>query len=882
MRLPSRPLLTWTAKLRSFAGTWSMWILIIAAGSVLAGMAVGQMPVPDDDTSHTVKPNIGSNSGSLPGAETPGGAPGADISLERAHKDAFARTAMDSGYVQDCPLAANIVSDLVVTMDVDRSLLIASSMHLTATGVTPPNPPSDLNQWLQRPDGARVFAGCFIATDADINSIVWADGKLDANIDLKWNDNPHAPIGYTNKVIETNLYKSNALLTVDMCAPHPEWASGLRLSCIIGAQSTVVVRVPQPLRNSISAPVPASQQFKDGYFETTWHFDGPMPRLNVVLDAPPGVLASSWLYWNRGHVVQMPALGSASIDWYYIFDSSAIWLALLTAAVLLRGKRSAARHSSARRLILVVVAGLLLGVEIRGLGRLNEAYSNGLIVILCWALLAVAASGRRRAVAVLAISAVALIPFGWLALADELGTAMVQGLQVWFSIALLSLVTVAAWALWTQIRTVTALAGLDQDGSTWRQVYARLVDAIMVAAFMFGIGFPFGEILASGDSPFVLARLSSDLVWSTGLLFRAPLAWISLLLAISYLAGYLVERSTAARSPAWRRDGRKARWIRVANRAVAAILALLLSLSAPWTARFAIGFLPVWILQFGVLWLAFSHLNASAPARRPARPHKPRRVRLLSAAIGTPPVEAMASAAPAAPRDGAPAVAAPHDAPAAVAAAVKPNSRATGRLLALGPQPGQLANAKSAAQVAAVIAIVPVVYILWTALKQFGDQLNTSTEYLTVALLALVELVRWLVSGFLFGYLYRKLPGRIGPIKALSFAAIWVCSCLGPLVIAQISDSGVNQQVIYRSAQTALFSIILAVIIDLQTIRSANGTWRDLRKVYDLQNYGEVVAALAPAVLLVLTLAQQINAGSGEEVADTLLNGITSVLKGPL
>ena len=39
---------------------------------------------------------------------------------------------------------------------------------------------------------------------------------------------------------------------------------------------------------------------------------------------------------------------------------------------------------------------------------------------------------------------------------------------------------------------------------------------------------------------------------------------------------------------------------------------------------------------------------------------------------------------------------------------------------------------------------------------------------------AALGLVLWVVSGFVFGYLYSKLPGRIGPLKALTFAAIWI------------------------------------------------------------------------------------------------------------
>jgi hypothetical protein len=88
----------------------------------------------------------------------------------------------------------------------------------------------------------------------------------------------------------------------------------------------------------------------------------------------------------------------------------------------------------------------------------------------------------------------------------------------------------------------------------------------------------------------------------------------------------------------------------------------------------------------------------------------------------------------------------------------------------------------------------------------------------------------------------------------------------------------VSQQLIYRSAQFALFVIVLAVLIDLATIRSAGGSVRDLQKVYALQNYGQIAAAVAPALALAVTVVKELMAGSGLEVAQAFLNGISAVI----
>ena len=192
---------------------------------------------------------------------------------------------------------------------------------------------------------------------------------------------------------------------------------------------------------------------------------------------------------------------------------------------------------------------------------------------------------------------------------------------------------------------------------------------------------------------------------------------------------------------------------------------------------------------------------------------------------------------------------------------------------------GRLDNAKGAAQVAGILAIFPVGYLVWTTVGQLGGQLSTGWGLLVVVLFAFLEFVRWIVSGFVFGYLYSALPGRIGPMKALTFSGIWILSCLGPLVLARALGQDLVQETIYRSAQFALFVILLTIIVDLRKVLSEGGTWRDLQAVYDVRDYREIVAAVVPAALLIVTLAQQIVSGSGLSVADSLLNAIPSVFK---
>lgn len=841
-----------------------MWLAAIAVVSALAGIGAGVSHTQPQNDASTGKGKADSS------FATPGGAPAADVGDEKEHRQFFAHVQGPLGDVHNCPKADDIESTLTTTVSADKSLVLASSLHISANGVVPPHPSLNLGSALQRPEGARRFASCFIATDAEISSLTWADGKLEADFNLLSNDTG----GYTNHLIKATLSADHSTLYINECAPHPEWAEGVRTICQIGTRNTVVVRVKRPIENLDSTPFPTGQETKDDYVDTRWQFQGPMPPLTVMLNMPMGVFARSWLYWNRDHNFGMPRIDSpASVNLYYIGDSSAIWLALAVAAVLLRGKRTPTDQLGAsRRLLLIILASFLLGFVMHVLGRLNPPWSNGVVVVLTWGILAAAVASKRTLPIIAGLSVAALTPLCWVATRPT-SDQVVKWVITAFCVALVLLVVTAAWVVWRQLVKLIALGNGSDQAPEWYESYQRVISGLVAAAFMFAVGFPIGEALISLDSKGIVADLAGNLVWSTGLFFRTPLAWVSLLLAVSYLAEYMTSRPRGCISQLQGPRRGALRSIRAGHRVVAAILALMICLSAPWTSRFALGVvIPVWVLQFVALWLGIGLLSRGA--RLHALRQQPTRVttHLLYAATGT------SSNVGSAIRGGEDT---PQSAGASAAVATMTDRRAALRLLNLGSQPGQLANAKVAAQIASIIAIIPVAYLIWTTLAQFGGRLASNTGILIVALFAILEFARWVVSGFVFGYLYPKLPGRIGPVKALSFAAIWAVSCIGPSVIAEATGSHLTQETIYRAAQFALFAIVLAVALDLKTVKAAGGTWRDLRTVYDLQSYGELAAAVTPAALLALTLGQQIVAGSGVDVANTLLSGITSVLKGP-
>jgi hypothetical protein len=201
-------------------------------------------------------------------------------------------------------------------------------------------------------------------------------------------------------------------------------------------------------------------------------------------------------------------------------------------------------------------------------------------------------------------------------------------------------------------------------------------------------------------------------------------------------------------------------------------------------------------------------------------------------------------------------------------------------LLALGSGGGSwLTCGRRAAAQGSVIGAVFVAYFTWAAAGQLNESTDWSTGLLLVVISLATEAIRWIALSFIFGALYRLLPGRIGPLKAASLSAIWIAGAVLPFAVARVLGGDSGQQLIYRATQTVLFLVALAIIYDLVTLRAAGGSWRQLRELYNLESYGQVIASVAPILVLGITLAQQVISGSGFDVATSFVNGLSSLIK---
>ena len=474
--------------------------------------------------------------------------------------------------------------------------------------------------------------------------------------------------------------------------------------------------------------------------------------------------------------------------------------------------------------------------------------ADGVIVIAAWTILSIAMARTHalKAVTVVA-SLIALLPLLFL----SIWTAGARVPLLIFCIGFTALVVTAGWALWGQVASLFGLVSMDDRPTATQEVFRNAMYFLVASAFMFAIGFPVGQVSYVLEGWHLPGNeLAQNIIWTTRLDFRLPLAWVSLLLVVSFLAAYML---TPSRQSTGRRD--------------ALVLAMMFCLSAPWINQIAIAVVtsvPVWLVQFGILVLLFELLRT-----RDLRQNEQR----FAVGDGSSPSESAGAEQQVANDRGA-------DSGAGSASSGTVGIQEGVLLRNLGSPGGSARQRQRCGAGGRYPRNIPG----WLPLScrivgQLGGQLSTGWGLLVVVLFAFLEFVRWVVSGFVFGYLYSALPGRIGPMKALTFSGIWILSCLGPLVVARALGQDLFHETIYRSAQFALFLIVLTIIVDLRKVLSDGGTWRDLQAAYDVRDYREIIAAVVPAALLIVTLAQQIVSGSGLSVADSLLNAIPSVFK---
>jgi hypothetical protein len=199
-------------------------------------------------------------------------------------------------------------------------------------------------------------------------------------------------------------------------------------------------------------------------------------------------------------------------------------------------------------------------------------------------------------------------------------------------------------------------------------------------------------------------------------------------------------------------------------------------------------------------------------------------------------------------------------------------------VLVHGPEGTWRGNLRATVELGAFLSLIPVAYFLWALLQAVPER---STDPLGVAFLVgntVMEAARWMSTAAVFGLLYPRLWGYIGPLKALSLSAVWFGAAAAGEVAARWTDHGSGRVWSFPGFQLLLFTGVLAVAYDLRTLHRRGLGWRQLQRAYGIERTRDLVAVAVPITLAVVAIAQQLATGTGLDFVQQIVDNIPRVL----
>ncbi|MEU0934296.1 DUF6185 family protein [Embleya sp. NPDC005971] len=188
--------------------------------------------------------------------------------------------------------------------------------------------------------------------------------------------------------------------------------------------------------------------------------------------------------------------------------------------------------------------------------------------------------------------------------------------------------------------------------------------------------------------------------------------------------------------------------------------------------------------------------------------------------------------------------------------------------LSWGPRPTWWGNARRASFFAGMTGIPATAVMFWA--ERIKGDLRTNLTYDRHALLdSITDLASWQVTwagaGFVLGALWRILPGRRGPMRALCLSAVYAL----PVLFDRMLNTAFHQAVGNLTLATALLLLILTVTgiaMDIDTFRVERRYWPTraglLLSLYQLRTASIQIAFLIAQLAAILSIWQQVRHGS--------------------
>lgn len=210
-----------------------------------------------------------------------------------------------------------------------------------------------------------------------------------------------------------------------------------------------------------------------------------------------------------------------------------------------------------------------------------------------------------------------------------------------------------------------------------------------------------------------------------------------------------------------------------------------------------------------------------------------------------------------------------------------------GSLVQRGPFRDVRSRANVSLAWATLLSVVPVAYLIWgtlTTLPKYSTQ-PINTSYVLSQIVA--EIVRWVLTGWLYGLLVPVLPGRVGPVKALWLSGAWFAASVPIVILDGWTGANPGRGWLFPGLQLLLFLTALAVLVDLSTVHAWMGgrtslmeSWTTLLEVYNFEGVRKVALYAAPAAAAVIAVGQQVVTGTSLDFVNSLLSQLPGLLGG--
>lgn len=200
------------------------------------------------------------------------------------------------------------------------------------------------------------------------------------------------------------------------------------------------------------------------------------------------------------------------------------------------------------------------------------------------------------------------------------------------------------------------------------------------------------------------------------------------------------------------------------------------------------------------------------------------------------------------------------------------------RLRTASPAEDRFANLLLAVRIAAVVAIIPLVYFIYTEITSLPGNLQFTDGAVYAAAGVVVQAVGWIVIGVVFSIINNRLPGGSGPLRAVVVSALWFGAGIISFAVSSLLHGSLNRSWTFFGLQLFLFLLAFSAVWDACILGKLGwASLGQLRDAYNLNRVRTIALYAAPLLLALLALGQQVISGSGVQFVQSALTAVPSI-----